>query len=149
MKLNELLQNVDVIAINADINMEISGVAYDSRKVAPGNVFVAIRGFTSDGNRFIPMAVEKGASAVVSAMRPSAETPYILVRNDRLALAQIAANFYGHPVKSMKLIGVTGTNGKTSVTLLLKHILERVLGVRVGLIGSKWYISQKPSVIAV
>ena len=136
MKLNELLQNVDVIAINADINMEISGVAYDSRKVAPGNVFVAINGIVSDGNRFIPMAVENGASAVASAVRSSAEIPYILVRNDRLALAQMAANFYGHPVKSMKLIGVTGTNGKTSVTLLLKHVLERVLGVRVGLIGT-------------
>jgi UDP-N-acetylmuramoyl-L-alanyl-D-glutamate--2,6-diaminopimelate ligase len=136
MKLNELLKNVEVLAASADMDMEITSVAYDSRKVTPGSAFVAITGFASDGNRFIPMALEKGAGVIVTAKQPESDIPYVLVKSDRLALAQIGANFYGHPSKSMTMIGITGTNGKTSVTLLLKHLLETVLGAKVGLIGT-------------
>ena len=136
MKLHQLLTDVQVLGTNADLNMEISSVVYDSRKVTPGCLFVAITGFATDGNRYIPMALEKGAAAVVTARQPDGDIPYILVSSDRLALAQIGANFYGHPGKAMKLIGVTGTNGKTSSTLLLKHILEQVLGAKVGLMGT-------------
>ena len=136
MKLKDLLAGVDVIRTTADMNMEIPGVAYDSRKVMPGSLFVAISGFATDGNRFIPMAMDKGAAAVVTAREPEEAVPYILVKSDRLALAQISCNYFGHPTKDMTLIGITGTNGKTSATLLLKHILETTLGAKVGLIGT-------------
>ena len=136
MKLKDLLGGVSVLEATADLEQNIEQVAYDSRKVTPGSLFVAISGFASDGNRFIPMALEKGACAVVTAVKPAMEVPYILVESDRLALAQIGGNFYGHPARSMTLIGVTGTNGKTSVTMLLRQVLEKVLGAKVGLIGT-------------
>ena len=118
------------------MNADISGVAYDSRKVTSGSLFVAITGFAANGNRFIPMALEKGAAAVVTAKKPQTDVPYVLVESDRLALALIGANYYGHPAKSMTMVGITGTNGKTSSTLLLKHVLETVRGAKVGLIGT-------------
>ena len=136
MKLLELLKNVPVLETITDMELEIAHVAYDSRKVQPGGLFIAISGFAADGNRFIPMAMEKGAAAVVTAKKPEVDVPYILVESDRQALALIGCNFYGHPARSMKMVGVTGTNGKTSVTLLLKHVLEKTLGARVGLIGT-------------
>ena len=136
MKLKELLQGIHVLESNVDFEMNIDAVAYDSRKVTEGSLFVAITGFASDGNRFIPMALEKGAAVVVTAKKPAQDVPYVLVESDRYALAMIGTNFYGHPAKSMTMIGVTGTNGKTSVTLLLKHVLERTLGAKVGLIGT-------------
>ena len=136
MKLRELLRDVEVLGHSADLDMEITEVFYDSRKVTPGSLFVAITGFASDGNRFIPMAMEKGAAAVITAKVPEGDVPYVQVASDRLALARIGANYFSHPAESLKLIGVTGTNGKTSVTLLLKHILEKTLGAKVGLIGT-------------
>ena len=136
MKLKELLSGISVLETTADLEMNIEHVAYDSRKVQPGSLFVAISGFASDGNRFIPMAVEKGAIVVVTAKKPDVDVAYVLVESDRLALALIGCNFYGHPAKSMTLIGVTGTNGKTSTTLLLKQVLEKTLGAKVGLIGT-------------
>ena len=136
MKLKELLQGIHVLACTADPEMEISAIAYDSRKVEKGGLFVAISGFTSDGNRFIPMAMEKGAAVVVTAAKPKLDVPYVLVDNDRLALAMLGINYYGRPAESMTMIGITGTNGKTSVTLLLKQVLEETLGAKVGLIGT-------------
>ena len=136
MKLKELLKGLEIIKATADMELEISGVAYDSRKVTPGGLFVAVTGFVTDGNLYIPMALEKGAVAVVTAVEPKEEIPYVLVPSDRLALALIGSNFYGNPADQMKLIGITGTNGKTSSTLLLKHILEKTRGAKVGLIGT-------------
>lgn len=136
MKLKNLLRDVAVLELHADPETEIRDVAYDSRKVTPGGMFVAISGFTSDGNRFIPMAMEKGAAVVVTASAPKENIPYVLVQSDRLALAWIGANFYGRPADSLRVVGVTGTNGKTSVTLLLKQVLETCLGAKVGLIGT-------------
>ena len=136
MKLCQLLRDAPVIKSTAPENLEITQIAYDSRKVTPGGMFVAVSGFASDGNRFIPMAMEKGASVVVTAREPEGEIPYVLVESDRLALAMIACNFFGHPAKEMTLIGVTGTNGKTSVTWLLKQVLEKVTGHKAGLIGT-------------
>ena len=136
MKLKELLQGLDILESNVSMELNIEAVAYDSRKVTEGSLFVAITGFASDGNRFIPMALEKGAAVVVTAKKPEGNVPYVLVENDRYALAMIGTNFYGSPAKSMTMIGVTGTNGKTSVTLLLKHVLEKTLGAKVGLIGT-------------
>ena len=136
MKLKELLNNIPVLHCTADPELEITDVHYDSRKVTAGSLFVAVTGFASDGNRFIPMALSKGAVAVVTAKKPEGDVPYVLVESDRLALALLGCNFFGHPAKSMTMIGVTGTNGKTSTTLLLKQVLEKVLGAKVGLIGT-------------
>ena len=138
MKLRDLLQNVEVLCCNADLDMEITEVVYDSRKkdVAPGSLFLAISGFTFDGNDFIPAMMEKGAIVTVTEKTPKLDVPYVVVKSARLALAQIGANYFGHPAESFSLIGVTGTNGKTSVTLLCKHVLEKTLGAKVGLIGT-------------
>ena len=136
MKLRDLLKDIAVLECTADPELEIENVYYDSRRVTPGSLFVAVSGFASDGNRFIPMAMDKGAVAVVTAKKPEMDVPYVLVKADRLALALLGCNFFDHPAKSMTMIGVTGTNGKTSVTLLLKQVLEKVLGAKVGLIGT-------------
>ena len=136
MKLKDLLRGVSVLEASADLEMNIESVAYDSRKVTAGSLFVAIAGFAADGNRFIPMAMEKGAAAVVTAKKPETDIPYVLVASDRLALAQIGANWFGHPAEDMTLIGITGTNGKTTSTLLLKQVLEKTVGAKVGLIGT-------------
>ena len=136
MKLRDLLKDIPVLECTADLEMDICDVHYDSRKVTPGSLFVAVTGFASDGNKFIPMALGKGACAVVTAKKPEGEVPYVLVESDRLALALLGCNFFGHPAKSMTMIGVTGTNGKTSTTLLLKQVLEKTLGAKVGLIGT-------------
>ena len=136
MKLTDLLHGVQVLENHADPQLEIAFVTSDSRKVKERSLFVAVDGFAVDGNRFIPMALEKGAVAIVTAKKPASDIPYVLVDSDRCALARIAANYYGHPTSDMIMIGVTGTNGKTSVTWLLKQILENTSGARVGLIGT-------------
>ncbi len=136
MKLCELLEGMNVLKTNVDPELWIEQVVYDSRKVTPGSLFVAVTGFATDGNLYIPMALEKGAVAVVTAREPEQDIPYILVENDRKALAKLGDNYYGHPSREMKLIAITGTNGKTSSTLLLKHVIEQVLGAKVGLMGT-------------
>ena len=136
MKLKELLADVPVLQQHADPEMEISGLCCDSRRAEPGSLFVAVSGFASDGNRFIPSAIAKGAVAVVTAKKPEEDIPYVLVESDRLALALISGNYYGRPARKMTMIGITGTNGKTSSTLLLKQVLEKCLGAKVGLIGT-------------
>lgn len=136
MKLSDLLSGVEVLSSTAPATLEITGVAYDSRKVKPGNLFVAISGFATDGNQYIPKAMELGAAAVLTDRKPSSEVPYVLVESARLALALLGANWYQHPADKVKMVGVTGTNGKTSATLLLKSVLEQVTGEKVGLIGT-------------
>ena len=136
MKLKDLLQGIEILEWSAEQELEISAVAYDSRKVTAGSLFVAVSGFATDGNKYIPMAMEKGAAVVVTAKKPEQAVPYVLVSSDRMALAMIGANWFGHPAKSMTMIGITGTNGKTSSTLLIKQVLEKVLGAKVGLIGT-------------
>lgn len=135
MKLSQLLSGVHVTELKADPNLEISGVSYDSRTTKPGDLFVAVTGFAADGHKFIPMALEKGAAAVLCEHGP-VEAPYVLTGSSRAALAAVGANWFGHPAESMKITGITGTNGKTTSTYLLKTVLERCLGARVGLIGT-------------
>ena len=136
MKLKDLMNDIKVLESNVSMDTQINGIAYDSRKVTPGSLFAAITGFATDGNRFIPMALEKGAAVVVTAVKPDTSVPYVLVESDRAALAAISANWFAHPSKEMTMIGITGTNGKTSATLLLRHVLQTVKGAKVGLIGT-------------
>ena len=136
MKLGELLNKIPVLETNADLACEITGVSYDSRNTKEGDLFVAMTGYETDGHRFIPMAKEKGAACVLCQQKPEMEIPYVLVADSRAALAQLGINWYGDPAASMTMIGVTGTNGKTTTTYLLKDILEKARGAKVGLIGT-------------
>ena len=135
MKLSELLRGIPVLEAAADMELDVTGVCYDSRAVQPGQMFVAVRGLAVDGHKFIPMAQEKGATVVLCEKKP-ASGAYVRVEDTRAALALAAANWYGRPADSMTMIGVTGTNGKTSITYLLKTVLEKTLGAKVGLIGT-------------
>ena len=135
MKLQELLRGLDPLELQANPETEITGIAYDSRAVQPGNLFVAIRGFDTDGHKYIPMAQERGAACVLCETAP-AKGSYVRLADTRLGLALAAANWYGHPAKEMTMLGVTGTNGKTTTTYLLKHLLEDCLGAKVGLVGT-------------
>lgn len=136
MKLKEILLGLDILRLEADPELEIGGISYDSRNTVTGDLFVAVTGFASDGHRFIPMAMEKGASVVLCEKQPEMDIPYVLVENTRKAMALASANFFGRPAEKMKFIGVTGTNGKTSTTYLLKYVLENTIGAKVGLIGT-------------
>ncbi len=121
-------------------DMDISGIAYDSRNVKDGYLFVAIKGEKFDGHNFIKDAIKKGASVIVAERAESEmEARYILVKDSRKALACIANNFYKRPSESLTLIGITGTNGKTTTTYILKSILE-LQGENVGLIGTIRYM---------
>ena len=136
MKLNDLLNGLDILSATADLNMEISNVSYDSRATRPGDLFVAMTGFAVDGHAFIGKAAAAGAAAVLCEKVPEEPVPYVQVENSRRALAVVGANFFGHPSDSMTMVAVTGTNGKTTTTYLLKSILEQTRGAKVGLIGT-------------
>ena len=134
MKLQDLLKGVAVLESTAAPDTEINEVRYDSRAVRPGDLFVAIRGYATDGHKYIAKALEQGAAAVVCEEAPEG-APAVVVENSRRALAEIAANRFDHPADSMVMLGVTGTNGKTTTTYLVKHMLEDA-GHKVGLIGT-------------
>ncbi|MHB1049172.1 MAG: UDP-N-acetylmuramoyl-L-alanyl-D-glutamate--2,6-diaminopimelate ligase [Bacteroidota bacterium] len=128
-------------------DVKISGVQYDSRKVERENLFVAIKGSGADGHRYLSSAITNGAKVIVVEDDASIPDPLcmhqgvvkIVVENSRKALATIAANYFGHPAESMTMIGVTGTNGKTTTTFLIKQLLESVSKNKVGLIGTVEY----------
>lgn len=136
MTLSKLLKDIDVIDVQGNLDVKISGIAFDSQKVKPGDVFVCISGFKTDGHIFAEAALEKGAVAVV-AEKPLEDiaATVAVVENTRLALAYMAAEYLDHPYKKIRLIGITGTNGKTTTTYLVKSIFESV-GQKVGLIGT-------------
>ena len=136
MKLKTLVDQLEIVAMNADPETEVRGISYDSRKTEEGDLFVAVRGFETDGHRFIPKAIEKKAAVILCEIPPEQDVPYIQVADSRLALAKCSAVFYGFPATGMRMIGVTGTSGKTTVSTLLKHVLEETIGARVGLIGT-------------
>ncbi len=135
MKLSKILSGVALCSgITQDPN--ITNIAYDSRRVTPGSLFVCIKGFQTDGHKYIENAVKAGASAILTQEEADCFGALsIRAKDTRKALAQAAANFYDHPEKKMKIIGVTGTNGKTTVTTLIKSVLE-FSGKKVGLIGT-------------
>ena len=136
MKLKDLLQGIEILDTNAPEGLELTGVSYDSRKTAPGDLFVAVTGFAADGHKFIPAALRAGARVVLCEWVPETDCTYVQVASTRHALALVGANWFGHPDRAMQIIGVTGTNGKTTTTYLLKSVLEQCLGAKVGLIGT-------------
>ena len=142
MLIDEALREVETIERSRSM-VEITGVQYDSRQVKPGDVFVAMRGETTDGNRYIPAAMERGARAVVTDSREVwnqdrakfPQVPFYLVGNGRRALAGVSANLFGHPERRLALNAVTGTNGKTTTAFLLEAMLRSV-GRKCVLIGT-------------
>lgn len=136
MKLGELLHNIPILETNADLEQEITGVSYDSRHTKPGDLFIALEGYETDGHKFIPMAREKGAACVLCQKAPQDGGPYVRTGDSRGALAQAGRNWFGDPAGEMTMVGVTGTNGKTTSTYLLKDVLEKAAGAKVGLIGT-------------
>lgn len=116
--------------------ISVTGVDFDSRKIAPGNIFVAMKGETTDGHRYIPTAVEHGAAAVVGTESLSLEgAPYFQVKDAREALAWLSAAYYDHPARRLTVIGVTGTDGKTTTSSLIFEILKAA-GIKAGLIST-------------
>ncbi|MCX6155388.1 MAG: UDP-N-acetylmuramoyl-L-alanyl-D-glutamate--2,6-diaminopimelate ligase [Candidatus Kapabacteria bacterium] len=138
MLLEKLLRHFDYFRMYGEKEIEISGIQFDSRKIELGNLFVAVRGIGADGHQYISKAIEKGASAIVCEDLPSeisSKITYIIVRNSRKALAQLAHCWYDFPTKKMYICGITGTNGKTTCTFLIKSIFEDA-GYKTGIIGT-------------
>ena len=130
------------VPADAALDVPCTGVAYDSRQVTRGSVFVALPGQKADGAQFAPQAIAAGAVAIVSERAASGEgaagRPWIVVSNARLALAHLAAEFHGHPSRRMKVVGITGTNGKTTTSYVTQAIFEAA-GTRCGLMGTVTY----------
>ena len=150
MKLSELLKLVKPIAIVGDAEVEITGVNIDSRKIENGHLFVAIKGTQTDGHRFIPKALELGAKAVLCEEIPDEETignsgvTYVQVDSTEEAVGPVATVFYGEPSQKLKLVGVTGTNGKTTIATLLYNMF-RQFGHKCGLLSTVCnYIEGEP-----
>ena len=138
MILDDILQNVKTLHIGGNTEINISGIAFDSRKVEAGNAFVATRGTASDGHQYISTAIEKGAIAIVCEEIPSeqkSEITYVKVENSSDALGHMASAWYDFPSSKMTLVGVTGTNGKTTIATLL-YQLFRELGHKTGLLST-------------
>jgi len=138
MRLNELLKNVESLNIIGDANVEITGVNIDSRRIEKGHLFVAIPGTVTDGHKFIPKAIELGAAAVLCEIIPEEKTAgvtYIKVASTEDAVGKVATLFYGDPSRKLKLVGVTGTNGKTTIATLLYNMFRK-FGHKCGLLST-------------
>ena len=137
MKLSTLVHHLDSMGTYNLCDVEITGITNDSRKVRPGYLYVAIKGYKADGHNFIKKSLECGAQAIVSEEKLSLDTsiPQIVVRNTRKALSSLSCCFYNNPSQKINVVGVTGTNGKTTTTFLTKSIIEKA-GYEAGLIGT-------------
>ena len=138
MRLNELLKNVDTLNIAGDVEVEITGVNIDSRRIEKGHLFVAIPGTVTDGHKFIPKAIELGATAVLCEKMPEEQIPevtYVQVASTEDAVGKVATLFYGDPSRKLKLVGVTGTNGKTTIATLLYNMFRK-FGHKCGLLST-------------
>ena len=136
-RLGELLRGLDPLEVSGGGDVLIEGISNDSRRIRPGFLFVCIQGFKDDGHRYVPEALDRGAAALVveSPLSRPVSVPVIRVADARKALALLSARFYDHPSARLTLIGVTGTQGKTTTTYLVEAIL-REAGIRTGLIGT-------------
>ena len=138
MTLKDILKNIDA-KIEGNGDVEIKGIAYDSRKVKEGFLFVAIKGFETDGHKYIESAIKNGAAAVLGEEDIKCSATYAKTSDTRRALALCGAEFFDHPEKKLKIIGLTGTNGKTTTTYLIRQILM-LKGLRCDLIGTNQII---------
>lgn len=137
MKLGDLLAGIPLTGGNYNKELEIKSISYDTRTLKKGALFIALSGAKEEGDDYIQQAIEKGALAILSQRPPSSFVDHWIITPDtRVALAQISANWFSHPSEKLTMIGVTGTNGKTTTTYLLKEVLEKVLHTKVGLIGT-------------
>ncbi|MCI5650853.1 MAG: UDP-N-acetylmuramoyl-L-alanyl-D-glutamate--2,6-diaminopimelate ligase [Ruminococcus bromii] len=134
MKLKQLLTAIPYRAENVP-DLDICDLVYDSRLAVPGCAFVCLRGANSDGHKYAAMAVEKGAVAVIAEEPVDVDVPVILTENTRLALAYLSAEFFGHPANDLRVIGITGTKGKTTTAFMMRAILEAA-GHKTGVIGT-------------
>jgi len=140
MFLKELLLNIELCEVKGNEDIEISNIQFDSRLTTKGSLFICVDGFKTTGHIYIQDAIDRGAVAIIVEKDIEIDDITVIqVKNTRKTMAQIAKNFYGNPTKQLPLIGVTGTNGKTSITYMIKNILE-FYGKNVGLIGtiSNW-----------
>ncbi len=138
MKLIDLLKNIVTISITGDAECDIKGVNIDSRKVADGHLFIAMRGTQVDGHKFIPKAEELGAAAILCEQIPEEKkegVTYVQVANTEDVVGQVATTFYGNPTSKLKLVGVTGTNGKTTIATLLYNMFRK-MGHKCGLLST-------------
>ena len=138
MKLNELLKNVEVLNIIGDAEVEIKGINIDSRRIEADHLFVAVPGTQTDGHRFINKAIEQGATAILCESLPTKRTPgvtYIAVESTEDWVGEVATQFYGDPSRQLKLVGVTGTNGKTTIATLLYNMFRK-FGHKCGLLST-------------
>ncbi len=136
MKLSQLLAGLSLLEDRIGQDIEITSLSCDTRTIEPGALFVALPGYHWDGSDFIEEALERGAAAVLCTRPPREEGPWLITENPRKAFAALSANWFSHPEKEMTILGVTGTNGKTTTTYLLKSMLEQVAKAKVGLIGT-------------
>ena len=139
MKLSALLEKLEYECLQGNVETEVSGVVYDSRKIKEGCLFICIVGANFDGHTFAKEAAEKGAAAILVSRAVTGDIPehvtVIKVKDTRYAMAFISAAWFGHPAEKLKVIGITGTKGKTTTTYLVKSILEHA-GYKVGLVGT-------------
>ena len=137
MKLDRLLTGIDIVAVTGTINGDVSDVCYDSRRCGDHSLFVAISGLKYDGHHYIDQAIDRGASYIIyeKDIPFHRDAVYIKVQNSRRALGRLGRNFFGNPTADLCLIGITGTNGKTTVSYLLESILK-MAGINVGVIGT-------------
>jgi UDP-N-acetylmuramoyl-L-alanyl-D-glutamate--2,6-diaminopimelate ligase len=136
--LSDLLEGLAFTELQGSADVEVTNVVFDSRKVVPGSLFVAVRGTVVDGHDYMEKAVADGAVAIICEDLPGhtvGETDFIMVQNSAAALGIIAANYYENPSQKLKLVGVTGTNGKTTTATLL-YQLFRDLGYKCGLLST-------------
>ena len=138
MRLKELLKNVEVLNIIGDVEVDIKGVNIDSRRIEAGHLFVAIPGTQTDGHKFIPKAIEQGAVAVLCEYFPNKREPgvtYVAVESTEAWVGEVATQFFGDPSRKLKLVGVTGTNGKTTIATLLYNMFRK-FGHKCGLLST-------------
>lgn len=141
MNLTALLNRIPVLETVGEISREVSEIFFDSRKAVAGSLYAALRGTVSDGHDYISSAIEKGAEVIVCEEIPAEKkenVTYIKVKDSSKTLGQIASNFYGNPSEKLDLIGITGTNGKTSTSTLLFDIFKN-LGFKSALISTVEY----------
>ncbi|HAE25329.1 MAG TPA: UDP-N-acetylmuramoyl-L-alanyl-D-glutamate--2,6-diaminopimelate ligase [Prevotellaceae bacterium] len=135
MNLKDILHDVQLVEVKGTKNREVTGIQIDSRQIQSGDIFVAIRGTQSDGHQFIPMAIEKGSGTVICEQFPKTfneDVTYVRVENTEKIVGLLATRFYGNPTRKLKLVGVTGTNGKTTIATLLYEMFRK-LGYKCGL----------------